>query len=119
MSELTCFSSAESGQARLICYTYIYLNLRGFAMPTISMFYGIIIRMLFMDTQQHNLPHLHVEYQGQKASISIPDGNILEGDFPAKKLRMVQAWIAIHEDELMADWELAVSGETPYKIAPL
>ena len=30
-------------------------------MPTISMFYGIIIRMLFMDTQQHNLPHLHVE----------------------------------------------------------
>ncbi len=38
-------------------------------MPTISMFYGIIIRMLFMDTQQHHLPHLHVEYQGQKASI--------------------------------------------------
>lgn len=47
-------------------------------MPTISMFYGIIIRMLFMDTQQHHLPHLHVEYQGQKASISIPDGNLLE-----------------------------------------
>lgn len=32
---------------------------------------------LFMDTQQHNLPHLHVEYQGQKAVISIPDGNLL------------------------------------------
>jgi hypothetical protein len=88
-------------------------------MPTISMFYGIIIRMLFLDTQQHHLPHLHVEYQGQKASISIPDGNLLEGDLPAKKLRMVQAWIAIHEDELMADWALAVNGEPVFPIEPL
>lgn len=63
-------------------------------MPTISMFFGIIVRMLFMDTQQHHLPHLHVEYQGKKAVISIPDGNLLEGDLPTKKLRLVQAWIA-------------------------
>jgi hypothetical protein len=42
-------------------------------MPTISMFYGIIIRMMFMDTQQHHLPHLHIEYQGVQAVISIPD----------------------------------------------
>ncbi len=63
-------------------------------MLTISMFYGIIIRMLFMDTQQHHLPHLHVEHQGKKAVISIPDGNLLEGDLPAKKLRLVEAWIA-------------------------
>lgn len=88
-------------------------------MPTISMFYGIIIRMLFMDTQQHNLPHLHVEYQGQRAVISIPDGNLLGGDLPAKKLRMVQAWVAIHEEELMADWTLAVNGEPVFQIDPL
>jgi len=55
-------------------------------MPTISMFYGIIIRMLFMDTQQHHLPHLHIEYQGMQSVISIPDGNLLEGDIPAKKV---------------------------------
>lgn len=88
-------------------------------MPTISMFYGIIIRMLFMDTQQHNLPHLHVEYQGNEAVISIPDGNLIEGVLPPKKLKMVQAWIAIHEDELMADWDLAAKGEPIYPIAPL
>lgn len=88
-------------------------------MPTISMFYGIIIRMLFMDTQQHHLPHLHVEYQGQKAVISIPEGNLLEGGLPAKKLRLVQAWIAIHEEELMADWALAVNGEPVFQIEPL
>jgi len=88
-------------------------------MPTISMFYGIIIRMLFMDTKQHNLPHIHVEYQGQKVVISIPDGNLLEGDFPAKKLRMVQAWVTIHEEELMANWTLAVNGEPVFPIDPL
>jgi Domain of unknown function (DUF4160) len=88
-------------------------------MPTISMFYEIIIRMLFMDTQQHHLPHLHIEYQGVQAVISIPDGSILGGDIPAKKLRMVQAWIAIHEDELMADWSLAVSGQPVFPIDPL
>ncbi len=91
-------------------------------MSTISMFYGIIIRMLFMDIQQHHLPHLphlHIEYQGAQAVISIPDGNLLEGDIPPKKLRMVQAWIAIHEDELMADWSLAVSGQPVFPIDPL
>lgn len=88
-------------------------------MPTISMFYGIIIRMLFMDTQQHHLPHIHVEYQGQKAVITIPDASLLEGNFPAKKLRLVQAWIAIHEDELMADWALAANGEPVFQIDPL
>lgn len=88
-------------------------------MPTISMFYGIIIRMMFMDTQQHHLPHVHVEYQDQKAVISIPDGSLLEGHLPAKKLRLVQAWIAIHEEELMADWTLAVNGESVFPIDPL
>jgi hypothetical protein len=85
-------------------------------MPTISMFYGLIIRMLFMDTQQHNLPHLHVEYQGIEA---IPDGELIEGDLPPKKLLMLQAWIAIHEEELMADWSLAAKGEPVFKIEPL
>ena len=88
-------------------------------MPTISMFFGIIVRMLFMDTRQHHLPHLHLEYQGMKAVISIPDGNLLEGELPTKKLRLVQAWIAIHEDELMADWALALNGEPVFPIDPL
>ena len=51
--------------------------------------------------------------------VSIPDGEILEGELPPKKLRMLQAWIAIHEEELMADWALAVKGEPVFKIEPL
>lgn len=88
-------------------------------MPTISMFYGIIIRMFYMDNRQYHLPHLHVEYQGMKSVISIPEGGLLEGKLPAKKLRLVQAWIDIHEDEVMANWSLAVNGEPIFSIDPL
>ena len=88
-------------------------------MPTISMFFGIIVRMYFMDTQQHHQPHLHVEYQGKVSVISIPDGEMLEGAMPPKKQRLVQAWIAIHEEELMANWTLAANGEAIFPIAPL
>ncbi|MCK4982540.1 MAG: DUF4160 domain-containing protein [Victivallaceae bacterium] len=88
-------------------------------MPTISMFFGILVTIYYEDTGRHNTPHIHVRYQGKKASISIADGIVLAGDFPAKQLRMVLAWIEIHQDELMADWELAVAGEEPFRIEPL
>ncbi|PZN83127.1 MAG: hypothetical protein DM484_05215 [Candidatus Methylumidiphilus alinenensis] len=54
-----------------------------------------------------------------KASIGIEECEILAGQLPRKQLRLVQAWIEIHRDELLADWELAISNENPYKIAPL
>jgi hypothetical protein len=88
-------------------------------MPIISMFYGIIIRLYLMDNKQHSLPHVHAKYAEFEASIDIADGEILSSELPRKQLRLVQAWIELHRDELMADWELAVSGENPYKIAPL
>jgi hypothetical protein len=83
------------------------------------MFYGILVAMFFADSDRHNLPHIHVRYAGQKASIAIEDGRVLAGDIPAKQLKMVQAWIEIHKEELFVDWELAVSGEQPFRIAPL
>ena len=88
-------------------------------MPIISMFYGIIIRLYLIDNKQHNLPHIHAKYAEFEASICIGDGEILVGALPRKQLRLVQAWIELHRDELVADWEIAVSGENPYKIAPL
>ena len=88
-------------------------------MPTISMFYGIIIAMLFEDNDRHNLPHIHARYAGQKASIAIEDGRLLGGNLPSKQLKMVQVWVDLHKDELMADWELAVAGDQPFRIAPL
>ena len=88
-------------------------------MPTISMFYGILVLMFFRDNRQHHLPHIHVRYQGAEAVIGIPDGVVLGGIIPAKQLKLVTAWIEIHQEELMVDWELAVNGDEPFRIAPL
>jgi len=88
-------------------------------MPTISMFYGILIRMFFYDTDKHNVPHVHAEFQGQVGVYSIPDGELLSGKLPPKKHKLVVTWIAIHEDELMADWDLAVNGKKPFQIRGL
>lgn len=88
-------------------------------MPVISMFYGLIIRMYFFDTQKHQLPHVHVQYAEQSAVIQIPDGVVLEGELKPQKLKLVTAWIEIHQEELMANWALAVEGQEVFKIEPL
>lgn len=88
-------------------------------MPVISMFYGIIVSLFYMDNKQHHRPHIHVKYQEHQAAIAIPDGEVLEGSLPPPKLKLVQAWIEIHRDELLANWQLAVSGQAPFKIEPL
>jgi len=88
-------------------------------MPVISMFYGIIVSLYFMDDRRHKRPHIHAKYQDHEAVIAIPDGEILEGALPPGKMRLVLAWVEIHGDELLADWQLAVSGQHPFKIEPL
>jgi len=88
-------------------------------MAIISMFYGIIISMYYLDNRQHKLPHIHVKYQDEEAVISIIDGQLLDGTLKSNKMKLVQAWLEIHNEELIADWELAISGETIFKIDPL
>ncbi|MFH1022408.1 MAG: DUF4160 domain-containing protein [Planctomycetota bacterium] len=88
-------------------------------MPTISMFFGIIVSMYFMDGKRHKRPHIHVRYQNDETVIAIPEGDVLEGTLPPGKMRLVLAWIEIHKDDLLADWQLALSGQTPFKIEPL
>jgi len=88
-------------------------------MPVLSMFYGIIVSMYFFDNQRHHLPHIHVKYQGQEVVLTIPDGKILQGELKRNRMKLVQAWIEIHQDELMANWELASNGEQVFKIDPL
>src|SRR5437867_9520686 len=89
----------------------IHSSTKGERVPTISTFYGIVIYLYFFDDERHKLPHIHARYQGQAASFSIVDGAVLAGDIPTAKAKLVQAWIEIHQEELLADWELAVNGE--------
>jgi hypothetical protein len=87
-------------------------------MPTISMFYGILIRM-FLGNKEHNPPHFHAYYQDTKATFDIRTCEVVEGDLPKKQIHIVIAWALLHQDELLADWELAQNGEKPYSIDPL
>ena len=88
-------------------------------MPVISMFYGIIVRMFYFDTAKHKSPHVHVQYAEQEVVVAIPTGRVLEGKIKSAKLKLVQAWVEIHQDDLMADWKLAVDGKKVFKIDPL
>ena len=88
-------------------------------MPVISMFYGVIVLMYYFDDKQHHKPHIHVKYQDEEAVLSIPDGEILAGTVKRSRLRLILAWVEIHQDELMANWELAVQGQQVFKIEPL
>ena len=104
--------------------TIIFENFTIFAekypiMAVLTMFYGIIISMYYFDNRQHHFPHIHVKCQGMEAVIRIPDGEIIEGELPQGKNKLVQAWLEIHKDELMADWELASNGTNIFQIEPL
>ena len=84
-------------------------------MPSISMFFGIIIYMYF---DEHVPPHFHARYQDFKAVFSF-DGELMEGTMPQTQLKMISAWAVIHKEELIANWTLAENKEPLYKIEPL
>ena len=87
-------------------------------MPTLSMFYGIIVRMYSEQGIQHNMPHIHAEYQNENIVVDL-EGNVLSGSFPKNKLKLLLAWIEIHHEELLADWKLLSAGDGYFKIEPL
>ena len=88
-------------------------------MPTISFFYGLVIYMYFLDNKRHHTPHIHVKYQDAEAVFVIPTGELLEGSIPPAKVKLVQAWIELRQEDLMADWLLAIEGQELFKIDPL
>lgn len=85
-------------------------------MPTISMFYGVIIRMY--NNNEHPPPHFHAIYSGYEAIFNLK-GKLIEGKMPRSKIDLIKAWTVIHYDELVANWELAINGESIFKIEPL
>ena len=87
-------------------------------MPTLSMFYGIIIRMQSERGGKHNLPHIHALYGDHEIVVSLK-GEVLEGFLPGKQLKLLLAWMALHEDELRANWKLLSEGEGYFTIEPL
>ncbi len=87
-------------------------------MPTISMFYGIIVRMYKEKDGKHNIPHIHAAY-GDDDVVMAFDGTILEGGLTKSKQKLLDAWVEIHADELNANWMLLCDDEPFFRIDPL
>lgn len=73
-------------------------------MPVLSRFYGIIIRMYFLQSE-HNPPHIHAIYGEDVAAIDFQTGKVLEGYLPSKAMELVLEWTEIHREELIHMWE--------------
>lgn len=87
-------------------------------MPTLSMFFGIVVRM-YLGKREHNPPHFHAYYQEYKAIFDIKTCELIDGNIPRRQVKLIEAWAELHKDELLANWELAQNGESPFKIDPL
>jgi hypothetical protein len=84
--------------------------------PTISTFYGIVIRMYYDD---HNPPHFHAVYNEYEASVSIADFTVLMGDLPPKAMGLVMEWARVHQRDLEQEWQLAKDMKRLFPIEPL
>ncbi len=85
-------------------------------MPTLSLFYGILIQMFWHD---HAPPHFHALYGENEVLIDIRTLETLEGGLPRRAMALVLEWAQEHRAELMEDWELCARNQSPRKIAPL
>ena len=85
-------------------------------MPTISMFYGIIIQMYW---DEHAPPHFHAIYGEYKASVDIKSLTVIEGALPRRATQLVLDWAELHQQELLRDWELCQNKQHPQPIEPL
>ena len=85
-------------------------------MPEVSRFFGIVIRMYFDD---HNPPHFHALYAGNEAQVGIEPIILLEGNLPNRAASMVVEWAALHQRELMQNWERLRNDQPAERIEPL
>ena len=87
-------------------------------MPVLSMFFGIIVRMYQEAGRKHHVPHIHAEYSGDEVVVAL-DGTVLEGAIPKSKMKLLEAWMEIHREDLEANWKLLSNGEQFFRIDPL
>ena len=85
-------------------------------MPTISIFYGVVIQMFW---REHNPPHFHAIYAGEEAIIDIRSLEVTQGAISRRALAMVLDWAQDHQDELLENWRLCQLKQHPQRIEPL
>ena len=85
-------------------------------MPTICSFRGINI---YINYSEHNPPRFHAKYGGQEVTILINEIEVLEGEIPSRQLKMLIGWAALHQEELLENWNLAKNKQELFPIEPL
>lgn len=85
-------------------------------MPTISVFFGIAIRMYF---DEHGPPHFHAYYGGDEAAIAIETLAVTHGHLPRRALALVLEWAVEHRAELEENWRNAEEHKPLKPIEPL
>lgn len=88
-------------------------------MPELARFFGIIICMYSEVGEPHHQPHIHAYFQNRTAVFNIDSIGLIAGDLPGREKRLIEAWIEIHREELLENWERLQNGELPFKVAPL
>ena len=74
---------------------------------------------MYFAPSEHPPPHFHVYYAEYRARVDIRTCEVIDGKLPGNQTRLVLAWTELHQEELMADWQLVMNGEEPFKIQPL
>ncbi len=67
----------------------------------------------------HHRPHFHAYYQGDVGVYAIDTIEMIAGQLPRRQQRLIEAWIELHHEELLTEWERLQSGQVPFKIDPL
>jgi len=80
---------------------------------------GMTVIRMYYAPGEHDPPHFHAYYNEYKARFSIDGPELIDGNLPRRQMRLVQAWAELHQEELRADWQLAMNAEEPCRIPPL
>ena len=90
-----------------------------FDMATLSMFFGIIIKMYKERDGKHHRPHIHAQHADKTASFDLETRDILAGEMDKDDVDRIKGWMSIHREELFANWKLLGEEGTYFKIEPL
>jgi hypothetical protein len=87
-----------------------------YAMPVISRFYGVVIRMLGARAMG---ARFHAIYGDSELVVSIDPVRVIQGEAPPGIRELVLRWALEHQKELMTAWRRIEAGLAPASIAPL
>ena len=81
----------------------------------LSLFHGIVIRMKRVPNAS-STPHIHADFQGYSARITLDSCEMTQSSLPTKQERLAIAWVEIHRENLLANWALVNAGQAPVVI---